>query len=616
MLFRRPLIARVPVVVLAVVVPSWCAAAWTLDTPLSQASASFLGETDQDCLGWPVSEAGDVNGDGYDDFLIGAYANSEGGEHAGQTYLVLGKPTGWAMDTSVVDSDASFVGTTSWDYVGIDLSSAGDVNGDGLGDFLIGAPFDDEAGGSEVDCCDGAGQVYLVLGRVSGWVMDTPVTALDASFLGEAAHNYTGEWLSGGGDVNGDGFDDFLIGAPTNDEGIDNGGQVYLILGRAAGWQMDTPLWLADASFLGIQDGDQVAKSAIAGDIDGDGLDDVLIQSRFDNYGHPSGMLSIFFGQSTAWSSDTPLSDADASLVGDVDSGPGAIASGGDLNGDGFGDILVGASSDDGAAHDAGRACVVFGEATGGGIDVPLASATCVLQGEAANDQLGLGVDMAGDFNADGLTDLLVSTWYNDENGTDAGQVYVLHATPVTDIEDPTAALASSFLGEMAGDRAGMGLSRAGDVNGDGADDFLVGAPWNDEAGSDAGQVYLILSDACPDDDGDEYSTCEDDCDDGDPAVNPGVAEDCSDEIDNDCDGLVDEQDPDCESGDDDTTEDPTEEPDDDDAWDEPGEQDDEESGDCACSAAQGRATSVVFVSGLFAIGLLTRRRRSFRNPS
>ncbi|MCP3686541.1 MAG: hypothetical protein GY861_28210, partial [bacterium] len=124
---------------------------------LSSADASFWGEDAGDESGISVSSAGDVNGDGYDDLLIGAYNDEDGGSMAGQTYLILGKATGWAMDTDLSSADASFWGEDAEGLSGYSVSSAGDVNGDGYDDLLIGAPSDDDGGSN-------AGQTYLILG--------------------------------------------------------------------------------------------------------------------------------------------------------------------------------------------------------------------------------------------------------------------------------------------------------------------------------------------------------------------------------------------------------------------------------------------------------------------
>ena len=194
------------------------------DTSLSTADTSFWGESAIDYSGICVATAGDVNGDGYDDFLIGAYRNDDGGSDAGQTYLILGKAGGWTMDTSLSTADASFWGEHGGDRSGYSVATAGDVNGDGYDDFLIGAYANDD-GGSD------AGQTYLILGKAGGWTMDTSLSTANASFWGEHLGDYSGYSVATAGDVNGDGYDDFLIGANQNSDGAASAGQTYLLLG-------------------------------------------------------------------------------------------------------------------------------------------------------------------------------------------------------------------------------------------------------------------------------------------------------------------------------------------------------------------------------------------------
>ena len=148
------------------------------------------------------------------------------------------------MDTDLSNADASFWGEAAGDQSGWSAAGAGDVNGDGYDDILIGARHNDEGG-------SGAGQTYLILGKAGGWSMDTDLSNADASFWGENTNDDSGRSVAGAGDVNSDGYDDILIGATYNSDGGHNAGQTYLILGKAAGWSMDTNLSDADASFWG-----------------------------------------------------------------------------------------------------------------------------------------------------------------------------------------------------------------------------------------------------------------------------------------------------------------------------------------------------------------------------
>jgi hypothetical protein len=331
------------------------ASGWAMDTKLSKADASFIGESPGDIVGYSEACAGDVNGDGYDDILIAGYANGEGGANAGQAYLIFGKASGWAMDTNLSKANASFWGEQADDYAGFSVAGGGDVNGDGYDDFLIGA-FENDDGGSN------AGQVYLILGKATGWAMDTKLSKADASFWGENAGDWLGWSMADTGDVNRDGYDDILIGAYYSSDGGSFAGQSYLILGKAAGWAMDSKLSNADASFWAEHDYDGSTMVSGAGDVNGDGYDDFLIGAfANDDGGNNAGQSYLILGKASGWAMDTSLSMADASFWGEgpTDYSGNSVSGGADVNGDGYDDILIGSSSDEGGV-DAGQMYLIF----------------------------------------------------------------------------------------------------------------------------------------------------------------------------------------------------------------------------------------------------------------
>ena len=519
---------------------------WQMDTSLTVSDASFLGEAYYDSAGFPVAPAGDVNGDGYDDILVGAYLNDEAGVDAGQTYLVFGGVGGWAMDSPLSTVGASFLGESDDSFAGYSVSGAGDVDGDGYDDILIGAPHDDEAGSN-------AGQTYVVLGAAAGWAMDTSLSMADASFWAEGAADNAGHSVSGAGDVDGDGHDDLLIGAPFDEYG--DTGQTFVLLGRPGGWSMDTPLSAADASFVG--EGNQAHSGwsvSGAGDANGDGYDDILIGAYGnDEVGYRAGQVYLAFGKEAGWSVGTSLSTADASFLGEaVDDRAGYSVSGaGDVNGDGFADILIGAYTNDESGDQAGQAYLVLGRAAGWSMDTPLSSVDASYQGENAGDVAGLWVAGAGDANSDGYDDILIGA---PGSGAIVGETYLVFGRATGWYMDSSLAAAdASFLGEEIGDWAGYRTAGVGDVNADGYDDISIGAMGNDEAANVAGQAYLILGEPqiCDDGDGDGYGqpgdpSCpngaDQDCDDDDPAIYPEADEYCNG-VDDDCDGTVDEDD-------------------------------------------------------------------------
>jgi hypothetical protein len=444
---------------------------------ISETSISmFLGESSGDRSGYSVSAAGDVNGDGFDDILIGAPERNVGGSFIGETYLFFGKASGWVLGMSISSADASFIGN-NYSYSGSSVSGVGDVNGDGFDDILIGAPTKEMS--------------YLVFGKATGWSKDYSLSFADASFVGETAEDWFGSSVSGAGDVNGDGYDDILIGAPDRDQGASNVGKIYLILGKASGWSKDTPMTMADASFIGEARNDHAGYSiSSAGDVNGDGYDDILIGA----YGsRDNGQTYLIFGKIDGWSRDISLSSADASFIGKSygeDSGY-SVSGAGDVNNDGFDDILIGAPL--GSEDFSGHSYLIFGKASGWSMDTSLSSADASFLGESSEDCSGHSVSGAGDVNKDGFDDILIGAPWRSEGVSNSGKTYLILGKVSGWTKDMSLSNADySFKGEAAGDRSGYSVSGAGDIDNDGLDDILIGAPYRREGGAESGKTYLV----------------------------------------------------------------------------------------------------------------------------
>ena len=176
----------------------------------------MLGEAEWDWTAYSVGGAGDTNGDGYADVIVGARANTSGGAGAGAAYIVNGPFSG---DLDLAAADAKMVGEESNDTAGVSVAGAGDVDADGFGDVVIGAWSAD--GGT------GPGAAYLVYGPFTASI---DLSLADVKLIGENDHDAVGFPVASAGDMDGDGYDDLLVGALYNDEGGEAAGAAYLLL--------------------------------------------------------------------------------------------------------------------------------------------------------------------------------------------------------------------------------------------------------------------------------------------------------------------------------------------------------------------------------------------------
>ncbi len=442
------------------------------------AGAYFSGETPNDGSGVSLAGVGDVNGDGYGDFLVGA--NLNGATDAGAAYLVLGGPGGWSLSKRLGQTPTiKYTGEADTDNAGISVAGAGDVNGDGFDDLLIGAYLNNDGGAD-------AGAAYLVLGSASPTSINLS-TAIQ--YTGEAAGHQAGFSVAGGGDVNGDGFDDMLIGAPLNGDGGAAAGAAYLVLGSAtpASANLSTAV-----QYTGELAGHQAGWSvAIMGDTDRDGRADMLIGAPFNaDAGANSGAIYLIVGSAVPASVNLGIGTPTVvQFTGSGGENAGySVAGAGDVNGDGFADLVAGAPLNDAAAADAGAAYLLL---TRPGMPTnTLLVAGIRYTGEAAGDQAGTRVGGAGDVNGDGFTDFLMGAPFNTTVDSGAGYLVLGSAGPTA----ASLSTAIKYTGALNNDQANVVVG-AGDINGDGLADFLVGATNNDVVFSNGGTTYLIFGD-------------------------------------------------------------------------------------------------------------------------
>ena len=452
------------------------------DGSLALAEYKFVGENPDDYAGYWVSSAGDVDGDGLDDVLVGAY--DDDGSSPGAVYLILGKSLGDRGTFDLSQADYKIVGEDAGDWAGFVVAS-GNLDGDGLDDILVGAYGVDDKGPL-------TGAAYVILGSSLGTSSTIELSQADYKFIGESEDDYAGYALSIAGDVDGDGLDDILIGASGQDAGGTNAGAGYLILASSLGTNSAIDLSQADYKFIGETEYDWAGYSISgAGDVDGDGLADVLIGADGDDGGIEAHASYVILGRSLGTSSTIDLSQADYKLIGENSYDYASqVSSAGDVDGDGLDDILVGAAGCDDGGSLSGAAYVILGRSLGTNSTIDLSQVDYKLIGENPGDYAGATVANAGDVDGDGLDDILVGALHYHGQYPNQGAVYVILGRSLgTNSTIDLSQANYKLTGDSAGEYAGVAVSSAGDVDGDGLDDVILGAyagpDWN-------GAAYIV----------------------------------------------------------------------------------------------------------------------------
>ncbi|MBL4672468.1 MAG: FG-GAP repeat protein, partial [Arenicella sp.] len=396
----------------------------------------------QSTIGTTVSGAGDINADGYPDIIIGAPSSDPQNGEHGSATILSG------LDGSILyfiegnETDTQF---------GYSVSDAGDVNNDGVADVIIGSPDDVK---------NGTASVYSGL---NGSVLYT-FSGFDSSF---------GSAVSSAGDVNNDGFDDLIVGARYDNTNNFKAGSVYVYSGF-------------DGSTLYTISGDSSYDSlgtavSSVGDVNNDDHDDFIIGLPLDDvYGSNSGTVRVYSGANGSVLYERYGGRSQAQL--------GAAVSGaGDINNDGVPDFIAGSPRDSNNGSDSGSARAYSGS-----------DGTLLFQmlGDAAGDYFGSSVSGIGDANGDGYADLVIGApqTYLSANG---------YAKVISGLDGRALHLVH---GDSLYDKLGTSVSGVGDIDQDGYTEIIVGAPEDDNNGSDSGSVR-VYSIATQDYDGDGLTT-------------------------------------------------------------------------------------------------------------
>lgn len=490
--------------------------------------------------GSSVSGAGDINGDGFDDLILGP---DRGRYQYGRTavYIVYGSSetndgslgladltgnSGFVIESAnpnstiirtltIAGADYSIETGTAESNAGFSVSGLGDVNGDGIDDFIIGAPRRPLNIPFSPPTSAGAGQSYIVFGRSEGFSDNFSLAELDGETGFVIESNITGslagQSVSNAGDFNGDGFDDILLGAP----GLASSGTSYLIFGTDQGFDQNLSLSNLNGSngfaLSGGRAGDEVGASVSgAGDINGDGLDDLIVAAPDGN--DTAGITYVVFGTDTDPNRSLDLDSLDGTngftIFGEAtnDFLGRSVSEIGDFNGDGFDDLIIGSvigpnsrerSSYPGESH------VIFGQADG----FPAALNVNEINGNNGFSIIGeerassgRSVSGAGDINGDGLSDIVIGAPKADGF---AGASYVLFGQrssiePVIDLASLSPSQGFTINGGDTYDYIGESVSNAGDINGDGIDDLVVGSGGAFILGAGSAQSYIIFGNASP----------------------------------------------------------------------------------------------------------------------
>lgn len=462
---------------------------------------------------YSVGAAGDLNGDGLDDLIVGApLASGDSTAHSGRSYVIYGKTDGGRVSLAgIADGDGGFLINSQFRYAGYFLSgksvaSAGDFDGDGLGDIVIGAPSTDLSGTAN------AGRVFLVFGSSdSGRVELSDVLDGMGGFAlnGDSTGGMAGYIVNGAGDVNGDGLGDLMVGAPT--AWVDGVlvGRTYIVFGTSARGNIelsDVAEGRGGFAVNGSCLGDFAGQAAPAGDVNGDGLADLIVGSyrAGASEGANRSAAHVIFGKTSGSPVDFSAIDSGTGGfsvfgLGGRDLAGHAVAGIGDINGDGLADFAISAPyGDAGIRGDAGRVYVVFGKNDSAPVEL-----SAIETGQGGFALTAMFLDLPGaaltsaDLNGDGISDIVIGTAANRSVESGNGRTYVVFGTTGGAFEDSEFdQIGSAGNDNMVGSGASesfAGGAGADRLSGGGGADILYGGVGNDQLSVNASNIAALV---------------------------------------------------------------------------------------------------------------------------
>jgi len=469
---------------------------------LTQTNVRTDGQQAMDAAGGAVAHAGDVNGDGREDVIVGAEnAGNNARANSGSAYVVFGTPDGGGIDLrSPGASGFRIDGAAATDLAGGAVGGGGDYNGDGLDDVIVGAQAASTGGRM------GNGAAYVVFGKRDAGTVD--LSALGGRGVridGAADNNQAGFAVAGVGDMNGDRRPEVVLSAfDAGNNGRAQSGSAYVVFGKASTARVDlAALGASGFRIDGAGTGDRAGEALdTAGDVNGDGRADVVVGAfEADPFGRANaGSAWVVFGAPSTARIDLRAPGARAFRVAGSrpdDFAGDAVAGAGDANSDGLADIVVGArGADDNGRADSGSAYIVFGSRSAATLDTrSLGTRGFSAGGARSNDLAGTSVGRAGDHNSDGLDDVLVGAPSAGNAGAGSGSGYLLfgrRGAARIDLAD-VGANGVRVDGEQAMDQSSESLAGGFDFSGDGAPDAIIGAPGADHGRAGSGSAYVLF---------------------------------------------------------------------------------------------------------------------------